>query len=226
MPNLQITWSARDIAAFQRAMKLEVDVTGKEAAEAVKHGFILFAKSARAQVKRSVRFRKVVRNPNPRPARPKRPYDAGLTRAIIARRRAAAGRQDDPVGAGLPYLIQYLYQRRPPRFVGTSNRNDKRRILKRRGMSRWAWGRMMHDVFPSQGEQFQPYDVPEQAMKRVDNRADKHSTNPSVYFWDKLVYLLKVHPNVGTEALQRATRGLLHQMDNRLKQEMLRVWHS
>lgn len=202
MPSMAIHWDQGDVARLQSCIRQEIALTGREASEAVKHAFLVFGISGRANTKRGVNLRQVFpnpdrNNPNARTKRGKRPA---------------------------PFLIQYLYQSRPPRLAPARRKSDPRRRIRMRGLARASWGWMMQRIFSGRVEA-NPYRIAKHSVMSVVD-GTKRGTNPFVDFHDKLVYLLKVHPDVGRVAMAKAANRMQHQLDGRMKSEMQRVWHS
>lgn len=224
MPDMvSVTWDAGSVRAMERAMRAEIDVMGKEPAEVVKHAFIMFGKSGRNATRRGRRLRSIFPNPD---ARQRTGRPTGTSSKLIAARRQAHGRKDDPPEKWGRYIIQYLYQRRAPKFVATNSRSDPRRRIGRQHLAHKTWGLMMRAVFTGM-----PFDWPTryrvrpEAVQHVSDRT-AGGTNPAVEFVDKLVYLLKLHPSIGQHAMRAAANKMQHMIDSRLRSDMLRVWHS
>lgn len=210
MPSTAIAWDQASVQRLEAAARREVAVTGKEASECVKHAFLVFGISGRAHTKgpggragRTETMRRVYENPNAR----------------NPQARLASGKRP------AKYLIQFLYQNRPPYLAPASRKNDSRRkIGKRRGLARSSWGWMMQAIFPAKVTP-NTHGVSKYRVTAVKD-GTKIGTNPFVEFHDKLVYLLKVHPTIGTTAMNAAANRMNHVMDSRMKLEMQRAWHS
>lgn len=226
MPDLAIEWSRADLANIEHAIRQEVAWMDKAPGEAVKHAFIEFGKSGRSHTRKGLMRREVIPNPRRRPRRQGIAKSPGITRAEIARRRAAKGRRDDPQNAWAPFLVKFLYQHRPPRYVGVAKKSSPLRIIGRRHLASKVWGAMMYEVYNGKALDWPArLNVRPKAVQAVKD-GTKAGTNPYVEFHDKLVYLLKIHPDIGHVAMQAAANRMRHQLDGRIKAEMLRLWRS
>jgi hypothetical protein len=210
MPSAAIQWDAGSLAEMDRTIRREIAVTGKEASECVKHAFLVFGISGRANTKgpggragRTETMRQVFENPNAR----------NKNRLTSKGKRPAK------------YLIQFLYQTRAPLLVPASRKNDPRRkIGKRRGLARSSWGWMMQAVFPAKVTP-NTHGVSKYKVVKVTD-GTKIGTNPFIDYHDKLMYLLAVHPDIGNIAMEKAANRMNHVMNTRMALEMQRVWHS
>ncbi len=197
MPDIAIQWDRASLARIESVIRQEIAVCGKTAEEAVKHAYIMFARSGRAATRLGVRKRQVFPNPDYVPRR-------GLHQQKAK------------------FFIQYLYQSRPPYLAPTNSRSDPRRRIARRGLARASWGWMLRPVAKTPAQSIPG--VAQHKIVKITSRT--RGTNPFIAFVNRLMYMLKVHPDIGNRAMNAAARGMQHNLDNRMRAEMERLWHS
>jgi len=204
MPDIAIQWDRASLARIDSVIRQEIALMNKEPAEAVKHAYIVFCQSGRAAAKPGKRLRFIFPNPNRR----------------NPNRRSARGRPEKP------WLLQFLYQNKPPRLSPAASRSDPRRVIARRGSAHASWGWMMHAVSSTAPNEPNRLGVPKRAIVQVQNQARSGRTDPYIAFANWLVYLLKAYPGIGERAMNKAANRMQHMLNGRLRAEMVRLFHS
>jgi hypothetical protein len=99
--------------------------------------------------------------------------------------------------------------------------SDPRVKIARRGLARESWWWMRKSLGGAGGKKIPG--IREQLVQEVKSNL-KGQGSLFIELTHRLVYLNKIAPNVGAEALAAGARGIQHMIDRKMPQEMKRRW--
>lgn len=201
--NLDASFDKATLRSFTRTVQKTADVTNRSAFQAIIFAAIKFVVSAQARSKPSrmagqgKKKREIIENPN-----------------------FVSGGADNFDEGGARYFIVALHQNDKRVLIPTNNRQDRRRIIRRRGLMKSSFAWMLRDLNSRQGASSKHRRMG--GVTRV--RKNKRVIEPTIRLQNFLQYVLKPYPNIVGESLKAASKSMIAQIEKKIKPRIKREW--
>lgn len=191
-----VHFTASSLQEMNRAIRSLETVGGKSAVQAVQYAALKFAQSGRAQSKLSKARRKI--EPN-----------TGQHSNLKSRKTH-----------GAQYRIVVKHQGKPDTYLPTNRKSDPRRKIKNRGVAKNSWSGVLAKMHRASGRNYA--NGSGRGLGTAEQRL--RGANPFITIINRVKYLENAYPGIGSIAMQKAARGMQHQLDNKVARDLQRGW--